>query len=1175
MRQAQGADLMASTVETLAEFVGVALSPLAEALDGSDTDVAQFVSLLGWNLPSIPPALKGLQTALTAVADDLGSLRIARVALEEGSGTEDDVLQALGLLAADIGVVAVALEQLPSGLSAQLPQSYLDATHIADQILDRLFHRLLATLLREQSPPTYQVLYLLGVVEALAQQENPAVSQPAYTLFQFRFDRLTKLFTDPKGLTSEVYGWGTPTLNADRLFLALQQLATAIAGPATVDYPDDALIKAIAPGAVIPPDTGPGPLLSVPLFELEGVTAAVVVYPRPTSSPAETQGLCLVLTVSGDITSAVPLTDTLSITAETAADLSTGLGLVISPDQGIQILTGLSAGPAPAAFDGKVTLKLGYENAEGPVSLLTVSEGTALQASQLYLQVGAELHSSGGSDLLAEGGLLGGKLVISAKGVDGFLAKILPANGVEVDFEFGLGWSRSRGVYFTGSAGLETEIGLHVAVGPFTLESVHLALAAAAAGISLETSVTGKGVLGPVSASVERIGVLTDLKFHTGNLGPVELGVNVKPPSGLGIVVDAGPVTGGGFISFDPPNGRYAGGLELKIEEIVVKAFGLLDTKLPDGKPGFSFLIIITTEFPPIQLGFGFTLMGVGGLAGVNRTMMLDALQAGFRAHSINSILFPDIHNAQKIISDLRAIFPPADGRYVFGPMVEIGWGTPTLVAAQIGIVLEIPAPIRLAILGLIVATLPEDDGEDTIVLIHLDVLGTIDFGLKKLAIDASIYDSRIVAFSLFGDMALRLSWGADATFAFAIGGFHPQYQPPPDFPHLRRLTLSIGDGDNPRMALQTYLAVTSNTVQFGADLELYAAYGGFQAHGYLAFDALFVISPFSFTTEMRAGVDVQYHGVSLAGISLDFVLAGPTPWTYHGSATLHFLFFDVSVGVQGSFGGGTATPLPAEPVMDPLLKALNDPRNWTAVLPGGATRGVSLSAAKPDDKTICVHPLGQLTVRQTVVPLSTPITKFGSARPSDGDEFGITTATLTLTGGQVTPVTTSEVTDSFARAQYEDMTDGEKLAAKSYEPFPCGVTLGDPTVEAGAVSTLDVHYDTQVIDDLFLPARSGPRYGMPLDLQNALARQGAGAQSPVRATGDAKYKWPGMTSPIATLTPGFVVTSVDDLSVRYDITGGETATQRAATVKLADHIAQHPEDAGRLQVMPLHEVPV
>ena len=41
-------------------------------------------------------------------------------------------------------------------------------------------------------------------------------------------------------------------------------------------------------------------------------------------------------------------------------------------------------------------------------------------------------------------------------------------------------------------------------------------------------------------------------------------------------VVDAGVVTGGGFITFDPPNGRYSGGIELKIEEIVVKAYGLL-----------------------------------------------------------------------------------------------------------------------------------------------------------------------------------------------------------------------------------------------------------------------------------------------------------------------------------------------------------------------------------------------------------------------------------------------------------------------------------------------------------------------------------------------------------------------------------------------------------------------
>ena len=388
----------------------------------------------------------------------------------------------------------------------------------------------------------------------------------------------------------------------------------------------------------------------------------------------------------------------------------------------------------------------------------------------------------------------------------------------------------------------------------------------------------------------------------------------------------------------------------------------------------------------------------------------------------------------------------------------------------------------------------------------------------------------------------------------------------------MRRLTLSIGDGDNPRLSLTTYMAVTSNTVQFGADLELYAAYGGFKVHGYLAFDALFVISPFSFITEMSAGVDVQFNGVSLCGIGLDFILTGPTPWTYNGSATLHFLFFSVSASVSGSFGSGTAKELPAEPVMEPLLKALNDARSWTAVLPEGSTRGVSFSAPKPDDTTLYVHPTGQLTVRQTVVPLSTPITKFGSARPSDGNEFKITTATLTQTG-PATPVNTTPVSDPFARAQFEDMNDGDRLAAKSYEPFASGVTLGDPAVEAGNQSTLDLHYETQIIDDVFMPARKGALYHVGLELQGALAKHGAGELSPLRATGNARYKQPGMTSPIATPTPGFVITSIDDLSVRYDITGGAATTQRAAGVQLEAHLARNPQDAGRFQIMPVHEV--
>ena len=93
----------------------------------------------------------------------------------------------------------------------------------------------------------------------------------------------------------------------------------------------------------------------------------------------------------------------------------------------------------------------------------------------------------------------------------------------------------------------------------------------------------------------------------------------------------------------------------------------------------------------------------------MNRTMSVDALRAGFRAHHLDSVLFPTdpIDNAPQIISDLSSFFPPADGRYVFGPMFALGWGTPTLITLSVGVILEIPDPVTIMILGEIKMALP------------------------------------------------------------------------------------------------------------------------------------------------------------------------------------------------------------------------------------------------------------------------------------------------------------------------------------------------------------------------------------------------------------------------------------------------------------------------------------
>ena len=153
-------------------------------------------------------------------------------------------------------------------------------------------------------------------------------------------------------------------------------------------------------------------------------------------------------------------------------------------------------------------------------------------------------------------------------------------------------------------------------------------------GAQLEVSVTGGLTLGPFAAQVDRLGVALDLvppARPTGARSATSTSqFAFKPPNGLGFVVDAGPVVGGGYVSFDWEKGEYAGILDLEVSgTFAIKAIGILATKMPDGRPGFSMLLIITAEFSPIQLGYGFTLNGVGGAIGINRTMDQQFLSNG------------------------------------------------------------------------------------------------------------------------------------------------------------------------------------------------------------------------------------------------------------------------------------------------------------------------------------------------------------------------------------------------------------------------------------------------------------------------------------------------------------------------------------------------------------------
>jgi hypothetical protein len=179
--------------------------------------------------------------------------------------------------------------------------------------------------------------------------------------------------------------------------------------------------------------------------------------------------------------------------------------------------------------------------------------------------------------------------------------------------------------------------------------------------------------LGPFIATLQRIGVHARLAARLAGPGAVVGDLSFRPPAGIGLEIDAKAVTGAGYLDFYPERSEYIGAAQLRIKDkIQVKAIGLILTK-----PEVSSLLLVSAEFPPVQLGLGFKLNGVGGLAGVHRGINEEQLFAGLRDNTLDDLLFPadPLQNIHGLLGKLNGVFPPAQDRYTFGLMGLITWG--------------------------------------------------------------------------------------------------------------------------------------------------------------------------------------------------------------------------------------------------------------------------------------------------------------------------------------------------------------------------------------------------------------------------------------------------------------------------------------------------------------------
>jgi hypothetical protein len=1073
-------------------------------------------------------------------------------------------------------------------------------SQFAERLGEDVMSLLLASYLRRNHPTGFRIASLLTIVEpreTIAMEpavldNGGTVLRYARVMDRFNFATISALVQQPGATLEAIYfpnglaqgadAW----LCAQRLFPALSYLANAVDLSWHTDYrlnvpplpPSD--LDPDNPIHDIEEDLGQDPEDPViaEIDDSEQVAVALAPLPPPPDAYFGANDPVFILDLAGDATSTgIGLEILAASKARPPGIAGLILGLVgsfndtetrgqwkttLSASGGIPALVvgpdGLSRAPQDTSLT-KGTAKILLERlpdagSSGPAFVLGSQKGTRLEIGTLSLAGDLSFDpQKWAADIALTA--KSGALVLASSDGDSFLSSILPADGVRADFDLGLAWSNTGGVTLHGSAGLEATLPIGRSLGPLTLSSVTLGLRVEDASVVAEVAVTMSVGIGPLQASVDRIGLNTALTFPQGggNIGPADLDFRFKPPTGLGIAIDTASVTGGGYLSFDPQKGEYAGVLQLEIaDRINVKAIGLLTTKLPDGSRGYSLIVFITAEgFQPIQLGMGFALIGLGGMIAINRTFDEDAMREGLKNNSLASILFPadPIRNAPAILRSMATVFPIRPGSYLFGPMARICWLSGSLITMDLALILEFGTRKRLIALGRISSLLPSADND--LIRLNMDAAGVLDFDQGTVSIDAVLVDSRLLhKYALTGSMALRacLVPGPQAGFALAVGGWNPHFTPPANMPQLERITINLSSGDNPRFVCNAYWAITSNTIQFGSNASLYAAAYGFSVSGDVGYDVLVQLLPFHFLAEFHASIQLKHGSSNLFKVKVEGALEGPRPLRVSAKATFEILWCDFSIHFDKTLVDGDKPPLPpGVDVFGALVAALTAAESWSTDLPASRTHGVAVRKL-PVNAPLSLDPLGELRVKQTVVPLNTnrDLDVFGGAPLVGARRFTVTAAQL-----NGAPQTVQTTQDMFAPAQFFSLSDDDELASPSFEQMVSGVTFGGNAIaiddSPAQRAAAPVEYDSIIIDtEAPLPV-PGNKYVLLSHRLLLQARFGAVAQASVRTTGLARFQNAAAAPAVTLNTPHWVVASTASLATVAPTAGTSWGDAHAA----------------------------
>jgi hypothetical protein len=1083
--------------------------------------------------------------------------------------------------------VREALAPMYGGL--EVLRGALSSIEIPPDVAEEAVQFLLVGHLTARHPTLVSHLELIGAISrADVGLDGPESRDVPYQRVRLDWNRLIEILAQPSTILEHGYQWGDEEFDYRLLLSRLGSVFESHGLRVRTDEYAEALLGSHFPSAV---GLREKPwALSIPLYaealDGGGVELGLSVLPVESTATDDT-GLGIIPYTIGSLEQVVQLSETARLEVEGASALTGGVLVALHPHTGVKLDSGLLGGDVSSSSRAfKATLIL--ERPGAPLRIVGGGGGPELSVARIDVAAGVDLRDDD-ADAFAELRIIGGTFGLSLSDGDEFTRAVRPRRPSPVTFDLTAGVSRKKGFYLGGAAGLELTIPIHLSVGGVQFCHLHLLVKGESTTppqIDVGIGLSLAAMLGPVNVAIERIGVLESITFPSsghGNVGPANVAFAFLPPTGAGLAIDASGIKGGGFIDHNADLGRYTGILDLALGDIALVAVAIVTTTLPGGRKGYALIVNIGITFsPPLTLPYNFNLQGCGGLLALNRTTNVERLRSGLKAKTLDSILFPEdpILNASKIISDSEAVFPVEEGRFIVGPMVKLGWGPAGLVTADIAIIIELPSPITVVLLGQVKARLPK--GDDAKIKINIDVLGTLSFAKKELAIDAEIFDSSIVGKQLSGSTALRLRWGAKPVFAMSLGGFHPKFDPPPQFPALKRLTVDLISSNKLSLDCKVLLALTSNTLQFGARLQLHAEACGAELDGKLSFDTLITFSPFAFEIDMGGSISASYRGHDIASLHVSVDLSGPNPWHAKGKAKISVACFDCTAKFNKTWGNDSKARLPTVDPLQPFLDELDLVANWGSGALARRAVVESLKGLEPGPTTpqpfILAHPAGALEVRQRLLPLDLTLERFANAEVKDHFKFDIAlalgpedSASPGEPSAEVSDLGLHEerVEEKFAVGQFRDWSKSTRLSQPSFESKKAGVRVGPQKARIdGTPVPCDLEYESTVIKKDGLKARA-VRLPSWLALRRTLG-SGALQRAGVQLQGMGKFKVGGPPR-ITVREEGY---SVVDSATLAPLAGIKPTSGRPLGMTDAQDLART-QSAGVLVVPEYEEEPV